>query len=62
MKLDAQDLDTIIAYALSNSRQKTGSAHMIYPLAQLRSMYMEKSIEIASCALARIQYDSLYGH
>lgn len=61
MKLSPDDLDTIIAYALNDSR-RDGRVRMVYPLAQMRSMHMEKSIEIASAALARIQYDSLYGH
>lgn len=61
MKLSPDDLDTIISYALNDSRQD-GRVRMVYPLAQLRSMHMEKSIQIASAALARIQYDSLYGH
>lgn len=60
MKLSPDDLDTIIQYALNDSRHKTGRVHMVYPLAQLRAMHMEKSIEIASCALARIQCDGLH--
>lgn len=61
MRLDSCDLDTIVAYTLSRIRQ-SGEVIYIRHLAQLRTMHMEKSIEIASCALARIQYDSLYGH
>ena len=60
MKLSPDDLDTILQYALSNSRCIVGAAKMVYPLAQLRSMHMDKSIEIASCALARIQCDGLH--
>lgn len=62
MKLEPDDLDTVIKYALANSRCVVGAAKMVYPLAQLRSRYMESSIEIASRALARIQYDSFYGN
>jgi len=61
MKLDTRDMDTIIAYVLSDVRQNGGIKH-IQHLAQLRALHMTRSIEIASQALARIQYDSLYGH
>lgn len=62
MKLDTDDLATIIAYAASGARRRNAGAILILPLAKLREMHMENSIEIASKALARIQYDSLYGH
>lgn len=61
MKLDSQDMDTIVAYTLGRIRQ-TGEVIFIKHLAQLRATHMTSSIEIASIALARIQYYSLYGH
>lgn len=63
MKLDSDDQDVILAYTLSRARvpvPNSGAIH-IHHLAKARSRYMESSIEIASRALARIQYDSLYG-
>lgn len=61
MKLDSDDQDVIIAYTLSRARVPNSGAIHIHHLAKARSQYMESSIEIASRALARIQYDSLYG-
>lgn len=61
MKLDSDDQDVILAYTLSRARIPNRGALYIHHLAKLRSRYMESSIEIASRASARIQYDSLYG-
>lgn len=61
MKLDSEDYDVILAYTLSRARVPSSGPTPIHHLAKARSRYMESSIEIASRALARIQYDSLYG-
>lgn len=62
MKLDTDDLATIIAYSAAEARRRNVGAILILPRAKLRNLHMENSIEAASKALARIQYDSLYGH
>lgn len=62
MKLDSDDADVIVVYTLSAPRAPNSGAIYIHHLAKYRGWYMESSIEIASRALARIQYDSLYGH
>lgn len=61
MKLDTDDLATIIAYSAAEARRHNVGAVLILPMAKLRNLHMENSIEIASKVLARIQYDSLYG-
>ncbi len=61
MKLDSDDHDVIIAYTLSRARVPNSGVLYIHHLAKLRGRFMVSSIEIASRALARIQYDSRYG-
>lgn len=61
MKLDTDDMDTIVVYTLSRIRHPGEVIH-IHHLPKLRALHMTRSIEIASKALARIQHDSLYGH
>lgn len=60
MKLDTDDLATIIDYTAAEMRRRNVGATLILPLAKLRNLHMEKSITIATQELARIQIDSLY--
>lgn len=60
MKLDSDDLATIIDYTAAEMRRHNRGAALILPLAKLRNLHMEKSITIATQELARIQIDSLY--
>lgn len=60
MKLDTEDLATIIDYTAAEMRRRNRGAALILPLAKLRNLHMEKSITIATQELARIQIDSLY--
>lgn len=60
MKLDSDDLATIIDYTAAEARRRNVGAILILPLAKLRNLHMEKSITVATQELARIQIDSLY--
>lgn len=60
MKLDTDDLATIIDYTAAEMRSRNLGAALILPLAKLRNLHMEKSITIATQELARIQIDSLH--